>query len=254
MLKVKGLGHAYTDDDYLFRDVNFTLEEGECLAVLGPNARGKTTMLTCISGVRTPREGEVSSDGPIGFVPQSHAAAHQFTVHEMVLMGRARNLRPWSTPSKADVNAAWDALERVGIENFGARTYANLSGGQRQLVLIARALVAEPTTLILDEPTSALDLNNQRRVLSIIQDLCAEGMSCLYTTHDPTHAFVTSRNTMVMDAEILLGETASVLLDDTLSELYKTPVQVKEVEFSNGTQAVVLPDFSVAIDVRGGHS
>ncbi|MDY5153713.1 iron complex transport system ATP-binding protein [Actinobaculum suis] len=244
MLKATDLGHAYQGDDFLFREVSFSVENGDCLAILGPNARGKTTLLSCLSGIRVPREGHVQTDGPVGFVPQSQAASHHFSVRDMVLMGRARNLRPWSTPQEEDIEAAWAALERVGMAELGARDYSYLSGGQRQLVLIARALVAEPTTLLLDEPTSALDLRNQRRVLEIIQSLRDDGIACLFTTHDPSHAFLIAGRTMVMDAEILIGKTEEVLDNARLSTLYRTPVQVSTVQFAQGTQRVVLPDYT----------
>ncbi|MDY5137654.1 ABC transporter ATP-binding protein [Actinotignum timonense] len=255
MLKADNLGHHYRGGPWLFRGVELEARPGEVLTVLGPNARGKTTLLTCLAGVRTPVEGTVHSDGPIGYVPQSHAANHQFTVHDMVLMGRARTMRVFASPSAADSEAAWEALERVGIAHLGGATYAELSGGQRQLTLIARALVATPSTLILDEPTSALDLRNQRRVLTIIRTLAAEGLAIIMTTHDPAHAFLTSRTTLVMDADDLsIGETARQLTETRLSTLYRTPIRVRDVPVDRGSQCVVVPDFSANDDAASSAS
>lgn len=189
MLEATEVGHRYSDkDDWLFRGLNLAVGAGDVVSVLGPNARGKTTLLTCLAGIRTPREGRVSVDGNLGFVPQSHATDHPYTVLDMVLMGRAARVRAWSVPNAEDEAAAWAALERVGMTEQAAQQYADLSGGQRQLVLMARALVCDPAILILDEPTSALDLRNQSTVLQVLLTLAAGGMGVIFTTHDPTHA------------------------------------------------------------------
>lgn len=249
MLRVEKLGHHYRGGPWLFRNVDFAISPGEVVAVLGPNARGKTTMLTCMAGVRTPVEGQIITDGVIGYVPQSHSQNHQFTVYDMVLMGRARKVGIFSAPNEQDGDLTWEALERVGIDNLANRNYGELSGGQRQLTLIARSLVAQPSTLILDEPTSALDLRNQRQVLHIIEGLAAEGMAIVYTTHDPTHAFYTSTTTIVMEKdEVTVGSTAAQLTAERLNGLYRTPIVVRDVNFSKGTKQVVLSDLTADME------
>ncbi len=140
MLDAKSISFRYSaKGPWIFEDVTVTASAGEVLAVLGPNARGKTTMLKCLSGLLTPVTGTVTSSGTIGYVPQSHAVAFSFTVLDIVLMGRARKVRIYSSPTNADRDAALDALGRVGILHLADRDYGGLSGGERQLVLIARA-------------------------------------------------------------------------------------------------------------------
>lgn len=245
MLNVQNLGFRYPHHEWLFRDLSFKLENSEVMSVLGPNARGKTTLLSCLAHIKSPLEGQVETDGLVGFVPQSHAARHQFSVREMVLMGRGRKIAVFSTPSVYDHEKACEALERVGIEKLANRTYAELSGGMKQLTLIARALVADPHTLILDEPTSALDMKNQRRVIDIIKQLAQEGMAVLFTTHDPAHALTTADQVLVMDRQqIELGPPQETLTQTKLSQLYGTTVAVGAISVERGMQTVVAPDLS----------
>lgn len=244
MLNADNLGHYYSRREWLFRHVNFSLDSGEILAILGPNARGKTTFLTCLSGVRTPAEGSVTTEGGVGYVPQNHATAFQFSVFDIVLMGRTRAMKLWSTPRQEDYEASWHALNRVGLSDHAGDLYTDLSGGQRQLVLIARALVCDPAILILDEPTSALDLKNQRLTLSILHELAAEGIAVVFSTHDPTHALQIADSTLLMDTELSLGPTSQQLTESTLSQLYQTPIKTADVAFESGVRTVVVPDLA----------
>lgn len=245
MLDATGLGHRYGRGAWLFRGLDLEVGPGDVLAVLGPNARGKTTLLTCLVGVRAPVEGQVLRTGGTGYVPQTHQADHHFTVREMVVMGRARRIRAWSAPSKADYAAVDDALVRVGMADQAGQVFADLSGGQRQLALIARALVTQPATIVLDEPTSVLDLRNQRIVLSVVADLAAQGMAVVLTTHDPTHALHVSSRTLLMDEEVRLGVTSELLTAPALTCLYRTPVCTAPVMFAAGERTVVAPDLLV---------
>ena len=243
MLNATGVGHRYsTKTDWLFRGLDVAIPPGEIVSVLGPNARGKTTLLTCLAGIRTPKEGRIEVTGTMGFVPQSHATDHPFTVLDMVLMGRATKVRAWSVPNAEDDAAAWSALERVGMAEQAAHFYADLSGGQRQLVLMARALVCEPAVLILDEPTSALDLHNQRQVLMVLRALAESGMGVMFTTHDPTHALHVSSYTLRMDDDVVFGPTRELLTDASLSHMYQVPVHTTTVGFGSGPRPVVAPD------------
>lgn len=242
MLEATGVGHRYNDDDWLFRGLDVTIRPGQIVSVLGPNARGKTTLLTCLAGIRTPREGRIEVTGSLGYVPQSQATDHPYTVLDMVLMGRASQVRAWSVPNALDRQAAWSALERVGMADRGAQQYSDLSGGQRQLVLMARALVCGPSVLILDEPTSALDLRNQRTVLTVLRSLAEEGMGIMFTTHDPTHALHLSAFTLRMDVEVQFGPTEELLTDASLTQMYRVPVLTTPVSFTSGTRSIIAPD------------
>jgi iron complex transport system ATP-binding protein len=242
VFRAKNLGHHYHGGDWLFRGLDLRVEPGEILAVLGPNARGKTTLLTCLAGIRQPKEGEVQCAGSVGYVPQNHGADHPFEVIEMVVMGRARHIHAWSRPSKEDMDAAWGALEDVGMADVGHRSFAALSGGQRQLVLIARAMVSQPTLIIMDEPASALDLRNQRLVLSVIDQLAHQGVGLIMTTHDPSHALHVATRTVLMDEEVTTGPSSELLTGQVLSQLYRTPICTACVMLPSGERTIVVPD------------
>ena len=242
MLKATDVGFHYHRGDWLFRNINLELKAGECMAVLGPNARGKTTLLTCLANIRKPLEGRVEHTGEIGYVPQNTETSFQFTAFDMVLMGTARHRSAWHTPRAEDEKKAYEALARVGIEHLSSRIFSAMSGGQRQLVLIARALAADPSTLILDEPTSALDLCNQARTLSIMSQLRDDGIGVIFTTHDPTHALNIADHTLMMDSDISCNETSCQLSENKLSCLYRIPVRTPQIDFNSGCRRVVVPD------------
>lgn len=222
MLEFDGLGFAHDPGRWLFRDVSHRLAPGEILTVLGPNGRGKTTLLRCVAGLAAPTEGRIRADGTVGFVPQSHHTTFAYTVLDMVLMGRVRHLRPLATPGRRDHELAHGALERVGLTHLTDRDYPTLSGGERQLVLIARAIAAQGPVLVLDEPASALDLRNQGRVLHLLRGLADEGRTIVLTTHHPDHAMEIADTAMLMfgGTDVRVGPADALLTDDTVGALY----------------------------------
>ncbi len=222
---------------------------GEVLAVLGPNARGKTTMLKCLSGLVPPTEGTVEFAGNVGFVPQSHAVVFSFSVTDTVLMGRARQVKIYGAPTRSDRRAAVAALARVGISHLAERDYARLSGGERQLVLIARALVSDCGTIVLDEPASALDLRNQARVLTLLRSLADEGMAVVMTTHHPDHALhIAERVVLMVDAvDQRVGPTRELLTDKVLSELYELAIVTADVQTPTMVRRLIVPDFGKGV-------
>ena len=187
---VDGLSFRYRPGAWVFRRHSFAVGPGDVWAVLGPNGRGKTTLLKCLLGLLQPAEGAVCVSTRPAHVPQQHRLAFDYTVLDVVLMGRARHIGTFSGPSAEDLEAAREALGRVGMHAFADRWLSQLSGGERQLVMIARALASESDILILDEPASSLDLSNQKRILALLTDLAAQGLSIVFTTHDPHHAVV----------------------------------------------------------------
>lgn len=179
----------------------FALAPGEVLCLLGANGSGKTTLLRTLLGLLPPLAGEVHCSGQdvaawpraafarhVGYVPQAHAGLFPFTVEDVVLMGRAARVGRFSAPGAADRQVARRCLEMLGIAHLRASSYTAISGGERQLALIARALAQEPALLVMDEPTASLDFGNQIRVLEHIERLRAGGMAVLMTTHQPEHA------------------------------------------------------------------
>ena len=226
------------------RDVGFSLKAGEVMCVLGPNGGGKTTLFRALLGLLRVHGGEVILEGRplaslsradiarrVGYVPQGHAGYFAYTVLEVVLMGRTAHLGAFATPGERDRRVAARALESLGIAHLAERPVTQISGGERQLALIARALAQEPRLLIMDEPTANLDFGNQVRVLQSVSSLAAAGISILIATHDPDHAFLAAHRALLL-AEgrvVALGAPATVIRPDTLERLYNVKVSVVPV-------------------------
>jgi iron complex transport system ATP-binding protein len=233
------LGHAYVPGRWVFRGYNASVRRGAVAAVLGPNGRGKTTLLRNLLGVLPPSEGRVAVQGRLAFVPQLFEASFDYTVLDMVLMGRARQIGVFSQPSAQDREVAMRMLERVGQHDLAQRNFSQLSGGQRQLVIFARALAAEADILVLDEPTSSLDLKNQALVLDWIQRLATElRLTVIFTTHHPHHALAVADEVLLMlgEQQLLSGAANDVLSESNLLELYGVPL--KRIEFQHAGQRV----------------
>lgn len=247
LIEAQGISHRYDRSRWIFQNVTLSLGHGQVLAVLGPNARGKTTMIKCIAGVYQPTEGEVRRATHVGYVPQSHAASASFPVVDMVLMGRARFIRSYATPGAKDREVALAAIERVGIGHLADREYRALSGGERQMVLIARALATGCGAMVLDEPASALDLRNQARVLQVLHSLAAGGMAIVMTTHHPDHALRIADTTMLIvdHDDVRIDATRALLTGETLSELYGLPIATGRVPVDGREQHLIVPDFGI---------
>ncbi len=248
MLELSGAGFHYRGRDWVFRDVSFLVPAGSVTAVLGPNGRGKTTLIRCAAGLATPQEGSVTRVSQVGFVPQAHGVGFAYTALDMVVMGRARHVRLLGTPSRADRRAALEAMERVGVAHLGARTFPTLSGGEQQLVLIARAIASGCPTLTLDEPTAGLDLHNQAQVLSLLRSLAAGGITVLLTTHHPDHAMFLADHVVLMMgvADVRAGRAADLLTDSSLSELYGVEVRTVSYPAMGGEQRAIITRYDEA--------
>lgn len=247
MIRADHISHSYDGDRWIFRDVSLKIDSGQVIAVLGPNARGKTTMIKCLAGIHEPTSGAVERDVHVGYVPQSHSTATSFPVIEMVLMGRARFIRAYGTPGQADREAAMEAIQRVGIGHLAERDFRSLSGGERQMVLIARALATECGAMVLDEPASALDLKNQAKVLQVLHRLAEEDLAIVMTTHHLDHALRIADTTMLIvdHDDVRVGPTAQLLTGDTLSDLYGLPIATSRVLVGDNEQHITIPDFGV---------
>ena len=246
MLEVDRISFRYgRTRPWIFRDVSVDVVRGEVLAVLGPNARGKTTLLKCLAGLHQPEIGTVRAEGGVGYVPQTHQSVFSFDVLDVVLMGRARRVKIYSSPTAADHDAALAALERVGVSHLAGRDYGALSGGERQMVLIARALVSGCQTLVLDEPASALDLRNQARVLSVLRSLADEGMAVVMTTHHPDHALhIAERSMLIIDPDDRrMGATRELLSGDLLTAMYGLEIVTADVATTSAVRRLTVPDF-----------
>jgi len=253
-LRAQGLAYGYPSR-ILGRDVDLGVEPGEVLCLLGPNGSGKTTLFKTLLGLLPAHAGRVCLDGDdiagwsrtriaraMGYVPQQHEAYFPFTVREVVLMGRSPHVSLFASPSRRDETVADAALAELGLSALADSVYTRISGGERQLTLVARAMAQEPSVLVMDEPTASLDFGNQVLVLAQVRRLAARGMAVVLSTHHPDQAFqVASRVAMLKDGALLRsGSPEDVITSDGLEALYGVPVDVVALG-SGRNQRVCVP-------------
>ncbi len=248
ILEVKNGSFAYPGQDLLLQDISFTLEENEILAVLGQNGIGKTTMLKCLTGILKWKSGNTFIDGEIldakqridqiGYVPQARNLSFPYTVKEMVSMGRSKYIGTFSVPSKEDKQRVHEVLQEINIEHLKDTPCTQLSGGQLQLVYIARAIVSDPKVLIFDEPESHLDYKNQLMILKLIKGIVEnKDISCIINTHHPEHAMKISDKTLFIGKnDYSFGETSKVITENNLEKYLD--VKAKIATFSFEEQSV----------------
>lgn len=225
--------------------LDLSLKEGCITAILGPNGAGKTTLLHLALGWLESWDGVICLLGKpidnfsrralgqqIALIPQSEHIPFEYTVLEYVLLGRAPYLPPLGMPSHTDEAFAYQVLEKVGIAHLYDHSILAISGGERQLVLVARALAQEPKLLLLDEPTSHLDLSNKYLLVQILKGLKERGTTILMTTHEPDLALAVSDEAVLMEKGRVLisGPTAEVATGENLSRIYRVPVKIIPVE------------------------
>jgi iron complex transport system ATP-binding protein len=250
-------------------DVSLALEAGEVLCLLGPNGSGKTTLFKTLLGLLPAQGGAVMMDGAdlverrrdeiarvVSYVPQAHAAFFPYSVREVVLMGRTAHLGMFSTPSRRDQEIAMAALERMGLSHLAGSIYTRISGGERQLTLVARALAQDSRIVVMDEPTANLDFGNQVRVLQHVQDLARSGIGVLLSTHDPDQAFVCADRVAMLHRGGLarLGAPEDVVTAETLREIYSVDVEVALVPSGDGgVRRVCIPALRTWTPETGAH-
>lgn len=242
-IEVRNLSFAYGSHEVL-RDVSFAVPDAALVGVLGPNGVGKSTLFRCILGLNQGYRGTILVNGQdlrrlsvrerareVSYIPQSHAPVYDYEVLDVVLMATGSDLKMLSNPGKAQVKRAYAALERIGIERLAHRAYTQISGGEQQLVLIARAIAQQAQTIIMDEPTSALDYGNTVRVLSCARQLAREGLSIIQSTHNPDQAFLYSDKTLVIDGGRVraFGSPHDTITSELISDLYAVDVEVNSL-------------------------
>jgi iron complex transport system ATP-binding protein len=270
VLKAESVSYSYVSDQPVLSDVSLTVAANTIVYLLGHNGCGKTTLLEILSGVRAPHAGNVLLDGAsiyrmpaakraqrIGLVPQMHTPIFAYTVRQLVMMGRAPYLGLLGSPGQSDRRLVDEAIETVGLGALGDRPYTDLSGGERQLALIARGLAQQTDVLLLDEPTAHLDPRNQRLVLETVAELAGQRVSFVISSHNPNSALLYAHKVVVMKAGqvVAVGTPEAVLTEDVLSASYDMPVEV--IYGQDHVARAIMPrrnGFSVSVPERDTRS
>jgi len=254
--EIEELTFSYPGSDRKVLDkASLNLGEGQILCILGPNGAGKTTLLNCMAGLLKPQSGRIRLLGReletmkekdiariAGYVPQLHTPAFDYRVLDFVLMGRSPQMGAFGRPKAEDEAASLAVLESMGIGHLAEKSYRNISGGERQQVLIARAIVQQPKVVLFDEPTAHLDYGNQHRVLERIRQMAGEGFSVVITTHNPDHALLLGDQAAIVsrDGSIVQGSSEEIITEETLRRIYGIDLQLLWVE-ELGRKACLVP-------------
>ena len=254
---VKDLSFSY-DTQIVLNKVSFKVEENQLLSVLGPNGVGKSTLFSCILGLLNNYTGTITVEGQdirsisiremakrIAYIPQSHYPSFNYTVFDMVLMGTTHQISTFSTPGKKQIERAEQALQRMEIDHLYKRGFSMISGGERQLTMIARALAQNTHILIMDEPTANLDFGNQIKVLTQIKSLANDGYTIIQSTHNPDQTFLFSDKVLALkDGEVFAwGKPADVVNQDLIRSLYDIDIEMQSLY--DDAVRVCIPSFVI---------
>lgn len=276
IFEVKDASFGYKKGPDILKDINFVVGKGEIMSILGSNGVGKTTLLKSTLGFLKWRTGCTYIDGKplaewknqdvwkrIGYVPQAKRSAFSYTTEEMVLLGRNAHLGVLSQPTKKDTMFVEECLDMVGMSRLRGKLCNEISGGELQMVLIARALATAPELLILDEPESNLDFKNQLIVINTIRRLCTDhGISSIVNTHYPEHALAISDTAMILnrDGSNQFGKINDVITEDNLCTAFDVDVRIRSFSIDEKKHTCVLPvdverkrRMGIRTDQRQGH-
>ena len=239
-MKVENLHFSYGNHEVL-KGVSFGVEDSGFVSLLGPNGAGKSTLFKCMLGLLQPSRGSVHICGRdirsmpaaelshrVAYIPQSHSPVFNFSVFDMVLMGTTAQLGRFASPGKQQEELAEAAMERIGISHLRNRGCSNISGGERQLALIARAIAQQAKILVMDEPSASLDYGNKLRVMETVKGLTREGYTVIQSTHDPDQAYLYSDQILALYGGQILadGTPRETISSQLISTLYSVEVEV----------------------------
>lgn len=258
-LELRDLACGYSKDKPVVKNINFQLESGDICALLGPNGVGKTTLFKTVLNLIPPLAGAVYIDGDdiarwtqkkraryLAYVAQAHIPAFPYLVRDVAMMGRLGQTSAMGQPGRADYEVVEQALEDVGIRHLRDKAYTQISGGERQLLMIARALAQEPKILIMDEPTANLDYGNMVIVMHCVRQLSEKGLCVIFTTHMPDQAFFTNAKTALMfrNDPLVFGRCNEVITKENLYKAYHTDIEIIEIIGKDGRPVrVVTPGY-----------
>ncbi len=241
ILEIENLKFAYPGQKTLFEHVNLCVDKGQVFSILGANGAGKSTLLSCIANLRTPADGRIMLNGKpisslsfrevakiIGYVPQNHDPVYGYLVRDYVVMGRAPYLGTFQQPGSKEYRLVHEVLQEFDILHLAEKPYTELSGGERQMVSIARAVVQEPELIMLDEPANHLDYGNQLRMLKQIKKLTNKGFGVIITSHMPDHVLLLDGNVGILnrDGTLISGKTEELVTEEAMKELYQIDVHL----------------------------
>jgi iron complex transport system ATP-binding protein len=244
MVAIENIEYRYPNSKQaVFSDMSFSVNQGEVCAILGKNGSGKTTLIKCITGIFKPQFGKISIIPPVGYVPQKVNFIYDISVLDVIVMGRYHYFGAFSIPQKTDYKAARNAAEKLEITALLEKEFSELSGGQQQMVLVARALAVGSKCVIFDEPCASLDYGNQNQILSIISVLKESNTTAIFSTHDPNHVIHVADKVLIMKGlnDYKFGTAQELITDETLTDLYGMELK-KVVVNGNITSIVALFD------------
>lgn len=251
-LEARDLAFAYVPGKDVLSSVSLSMQQGAATFILGANGTGKTTLLECLFGLHAPLRGAITVAGQalremtprerarkIGLVPQLHEPVFEFTVRQAVLMGRAPHLGLFARPSPEDLRATDVAMQAVGVDHLADRPYTRISGGERQLALIARGLAQGAQWLLMDEPAAHLDPHHQHQILSTVRRLVGEGLGFVITSHLPNHALLYADwiAFLIRGKAELQGTPGTIITEQTLEDAYGMAFEI--LRGGSGSRAVV---------------
>lgn len=255
MIEVKNLSFAYKTEKIL-DNISFKTGEGRLIAVLGPNGAGKSTLFKCLLGFLRSYEGQILMGGKdirnmsrkemahlAAYIPQAEIPVFNYKVIETVLMGTTGMLSPLQSPGEEQVELAVNAVKALGIGHLEQRGINEISGGERQLAFLARAMAQQAKILIMDEPTANLDYGNQQHVLNHVQEMARQGYTILLSTHNPEHALQYATHILaIKDHRIIADGPADTEMNEKLiEEIYGLNVTVIEVEIDGKKVRSCIP-------------
>ena len=254
IIKINNLSCGYKEN-ILINKLNCIINSGESTCVLGANGIGKTTFFKTVLGFLSPIEGNVEINNRdinqiplkelakyISYVPQIKKSSYDYSVLDVVLMGRAPYIKPFASPKEKDYEIAYNALNLLEIEHLSKKNYSHLSGGEQQVVLIARAISQKARFILLDEPASNLDFYNKKKLIDTINLLKKQGAGILMVSHSPMDAFECCEKTILLlgKGEYIYGDTNKVINSKNLSKVYSVKLIVDEIKSNNKSKKVCV--------------